>query len=72
VSRKDAEPDFLRTVHSAKGQTRFKVDTVLRELKDVSVVGTCVFGCRERHLGEEFRLVSVRSGKTNEFIGQAI
>lgn len=58
MSRMDARPDFLRTMYSAKGQTRFKADAVLCSLKDLSVVGTCVFKCGERHLGEEFRLVS--------------
>ncbi|KAI0249678.1 hypothetical protein BJV78DRAFT_1225301 [Lactifluus subvellereus] len=61
AGRMDAGPDFLRTVYSAKGQTRFKVDAVLSSLKGLSVVGTRVFKCGERHLGEEFRLASART-----------
>ena len=58
VNMQDVGLDFLRTVYNAEGQTRFKVDAVLCSLKDVPVAETCAFEYGDRHLGEEFRLVS--------------
>jgi hypothetical protein len=53
--------DFLQTIYDAEvgpGPRRFTVDAVLRSLEDVSVAGTCVIECGERHLGRRFSLDS--------------